>query len=141
MSLSFENLREKNVPRSNETFHLLDEWNLLEWGGALAGEAGEAANKAKKIVRGDHDIDDPGVREELAKELADVVIYADLMAAAAGVDLGRAIIRKFNEVSQKKGSAVFLQSDEAEIYAGACKLCGDTGFPCESCDWDDEWDS
>lgn len=35
-----------------------------------------------------------------ADELADVIIYADLIAARLGIDLGDAVRRKFNEVSE-----------------------------------------
>lgn len=44
---------------------------------ALAGEVGEFANKFKKVLRGDKDYDysNPEVREDLALELTDVLVY------------------------------------------------------------------
>jgi len=66
----------------------------------LAGEAGEACNVIKKLVRqvkgwkGSRDS-----FEHLAEELADVVICVNLCAIAAGIDLDRAIEDKFNQTS------------------------------------------
>jgi hypothetical protein len=43
--LSFNDLRDVNVERCKAAFdHELSDWSLLEWAGAMAGEAGEAAN-------------------------------------------------------------------------------------------------
>ena len=42
-------------------------------------------------------------RPDVAKELADVVTYLDLLAFRCGVDLGRATMDKFNEVSERVG--------------------------------------
>ena len=46
---------------------------------------------------------DRQVADELADELADVLTYLDLLAATLGVDLGRAAVQKFNEVSERVG--------------------------------------
>lgn len=69
---------------------------------ALAGEVGEACNVIKKVRRGDRTMDD--ARPDIANELADAVIYLDLLAARAGIDLGNAVAAKFNEVSERVGS-------------------------------------
>lgn len=105
--LTFRRLRETNVLRCKEAFkRCLTDWSLAEWSNAMAGECGEACNLTKKMLRGDKggekDI------EELGKEIADVVVYADLLAAAAGVDLEKAVIEKFNEVSDRKKSKIKL---------------------------------
>lgn len=99
------------------------EWSALEWAGAMCGEAGEAANLAKKLKRGDFKLDDviditPGAndgqgewvtaREAMAKELADTVCYAEALARRCGIDLDEAIRNKFNQVSTKIGSKVTL---------------------------------
>lgn len=87
----------------------LDSWSHLEWAGAMAGEAGEAANLAKKLKRIETGIvgQDSATREELIKaygdELADVVLYAFCCATAAGIDLGNAVRHKFNLVSERNG--------------------------------------
>jgi len=70
----------------------------------LGGEAGEALNVIKKLLREREGI--PGSRatkEDLAKELADLVICADLVAMEEGIDLGVAVVTKFNETSEKVG--------------------------------------
>ncbi len=68
----------------------------------LGGEAGEVLNKVKKIER--ESLGMSGSRctkEELAEELADVVICADLLAMDQGIDLSAAIKEKFNRTSTK----------------------------------------
>jgi hypothetical protein len=42
-------------------------------------------------------------RKQIADEIADVVTYLDLLAHVLGVDLGRAAVAKFNEVSERVG--------------------------------------
>ena len=67
----------------------------------MAGETGEACNLIKKLRRGE------AVRPEtIGEEIADVVIYADLLAARLGLDLGECVRAKFNLVSVKRGSHV-----------------------------------
>ena len=102
MSLSFEELREVNVPRCEESFFPLDQWSLSDWACALAGEAGETCNAVKKLNRGDGNV------EAVAKELADTIIYADLLAARLGINLGEAVRAKFNEVSERRNSPIRL---------------------------------
>lgn len=85
------------------------DWSLQEWSNAMAGECGEACNITKKIGRGDYG-SQPTIQaiSDLADEIADVVIYADLLAARAGIDLGAAIVRKFNLTSDKVLSDIKL---------------------------------
>lgn len=70
----------------------------------LAGETGEACNVGKKLER-----ERLGIRgsrattADLADELADVVICADLVALGEGIDLEAAVARKFNATSEKVG--------------------------------------
>jgi NTP pyrophosphatase (non-canonical NTP hydrolase) len=73
-------------------------------GNELAGEVGEACNVIKKLERERHGI--IGSRAtvgELADELADVIICADLIAMQYGIDLDAAVARKFNATSVKVG--------------------------------------
>lgn len=86
------------------------DWALSAWCNATLGELGEAANLIKKIERGDLTLED--ARPALAKELADVATYLDLLAMRSGVDLGRATIDKFNEVSERVGSPIRLRADD-----------------------------
>lgn len=78
-----------------------EEWTLADWSNAIAGETGEMCNWVKKIRRGDNiDV------KEVGKELADIVIYADLLADKLGLDLETCIREKFNEVSERVHSSV-----------------------------------
>jgi NTP pyrophosphatase (non-canonical NTP hydrolase) len=108
--LLFSALREVNLRRCIDGFkHKLESWSVLEWAGAMCGEAGEAANIAKKMIRHrdgvagnkGEDLDLDKLRKKLAKELADAVIYADLVAASQGIDLGQAVRETFNEKSRE----------------------------------------
>jgi NTP pyrophosphatase (non-canonical NTP hydrolase) len=84
-------------------------WSGADWSNAMCGEAGEAANVVKKLRRwetgtGAKDAPDPQtLREMLGEELADTIIYADLLAAHYEIDLRGAIVLKFNSVSAREG--------------------------------------
>lgn len=114
--LCFDRLRLKNVLRCESVFHAIDKWTPTDWACAMAGETGEACNFIKKMRRLETGADRvPNrearwieLRDETAKELADVVIYADLLAERLGIDLGKAVREKFNEVSRARGSEIFL---------------------------------
>lgn len=115
-SLTFAQLRDANTRRlpvfknrRGEPAHAQpdgSDWCLAQWCNAVTGELGEAANLIKKIERGDMTIDE--ARPDLAKELADVATYLDILAFRAGVDLGEVTRRKFNEVSERVGYDVRL---------------------------------
>ena len=113
--LTFNDLAQANRVRCESKFHALDAWSPTDWACAMAGECGEACNLVKKIRRlqshpswapQDADRDLVG---DVADELADVVIYADLLAQRLGLSLGEAVARKFNVTSRKVGSDVFLK--------------------------------
>lgn len=108
MSLNFDELRQVNYQRAIGPFkhdHGLEDWSPAEWSNAMAGEAGEACNMTKKLLRdGPENVD----MEELGNEIADVVIYADLLATRMGFRLEDLVRRKFNKVSRKKGFEVEL---------------------------------
>lgn len=77
---------------------------LLFFSNELAGEVGEACNVVKKLERERLGI--PGSRatlDDLADELADIVIMADLVAFSSGINLEAAIARKFNRTSRARG--------------------------------------
>lgn len=95
--LTFAELREVDVRRCEEAFHQVPEWSPTDWGCAIAGEVGEACNHLKKLRRGECI-----PIKAIADELADAVIYIDLLASRLGIDLGAAIVDKFNEVSRRK---------------------------------------
>ena len=106
--LQFDQLRSANVTRCNNVFHSLESWTPTDWACAMAGEVGEACNAVKKLRRlddGTNTAKDPQNKEDaiaaIAKELADTVIYADLLAARLGINLSDAVVQKFNEVSDR----------------------------------------
>lgn len=114
-SITLWELRQANLARNDLIFHKLEAWSPTDWGCALAGEVGELCNFLKKLKR---EQGKPLTRESLdrirqlqlaaAKEIADVLIYLDLLAARIGVQLDTATVEKFNEVSKKYSSDIFL---------------------------------
>jgi NTP pyrophosphatase (non-canonical NTP hydrolase) len=105
-ALTFRALRAANVLRKARWHGETDEWTGADWSNAMCGEAGEAANIVKKLRRHETrtgtEYNTPEVEAllpRLAEELADVVIYCDLLAAKYGLDLGSAVVGKFNHVS------------------------------------------
>ena len=103
MGLEFDGLRSANAARQK----LWDSGAQIDSsyrGNELAGEVGEACNVIKKLERERLGI--AGSRatvEQLAQELADVIICVDLLAMGYGIDLGQAVKDKFNETSVKVG--------------------------------------
>lgn len=103
--LTFEMLRASNVTRCVRWHPKgINSWSLSDWAVAMAGEAGEACNVIKKLNRerdglGGNSVSEQQLRDALGDEIADTLIYLDLLAAAAGIDLAEAVKRKFNAVS------------------------------------------
>lgn len=103
--LTFIELRNANLSRVQD-WHGLSDWSIMEWACAMAGEAGELCNVAKKIKRIETGIakkpEEIGANliPELAEEAADVLIYLDLVCASRGIDLAAAVRAKFNKVSE-----------------------------------------
>jgi len=130
--LTFSVLRETNVVRCQVGFgHTIESWSVAEWGNAAAGEGGEAVgaylalatinkmgeanNLAKKLLRFRDKVggnllgkSESDYRRELGKEIADMVIYADLWAASQGIDLGNAVREAFNNKSDELGCSIKL---------------------------------
>lgn len=113
--MNLNELRIANVTRCEQVFHPLAHWTPTDWACAMAGEAGEACNAVKKLRRladGTNTAKDPQTEAEaieaIAGELADTIIYADLLAARLNIDLAEAIRDKFNEVSRRMNSSVIL---------------------------------
>lgn len=136
--LTFGALSLANRERCERVFHPLNDWSLTDWMCAVAGEVGEAANLIKKAKRfegkTEAELTDSMVgldfpydndeaqgkddryitgREFIGYELADAVIYIDLLAQRLGVDLGEMVERKFNIVSTRVGSDVVLSNGRA----------------------------
>jgi NTP pyrophosphatase (non-canonical NTP hydrolase) len=116
--LMFRVLREANMRRvlqfrnsKGELTHSQlngSDWSPAEWLQAVVGELGELANVMKKVKRGDFALNE--VLPDIKKEMADVIIYFDILAAQYGIDLGEVVSDKFNEVSRRVDARVFIGS-------------------------------
>ncbi len=115
--MEFNDFREKNRQRCMESFHSLHIWDPWDWTNAMAGECGEACNLAKKLHRieikdsilGQWNKQNKGeLVEKLLCEVADTVVYADLLCSRMGVNLEDYIKKVFNRKSVKIGSHVSL---------------------------------
>lgn len=103
-----------------------DAWNGADWSNAMMGEIGEmieaeghargamiaggrAANITKKLRRHETgtsapmDPDEQTLRDALGHEIADVLLYALLLADHYGIDVNESIVEKFNSVSEIQG--------------------------------------
>jgi NTP pyrophosphatase (non-canonical NTP hydrolase) len=102
MNSSFlSRLRAINTRRSWLYYPQCEDWSDLEWAGAAIGECGEVTNVAKKMTRGNGN--QQQLKEHLAEEIADTVIYLDLLCAKHNIDLEQAIRSKFNRISAELG--------------------------------------
>jgi hypothetical protein len=93
----------------------IDEWSPLEWAGAMCGEAGKAANAAKKLRQfnsklqninalGRGFIKTNEARKEVAREAVDTILYALLLMASVGAYNPEFIISEvFNKKSEEYG--------------------------------------
>lgn len=113
--LTFSALGEANLLRAQK-WHRggLEEWSIADWATAMAGEAGEICNAVKKLRRIEDEIaniSEPERQlstrqealEKIGEEIADTLIYLDLLAQRCGVNLSEAVIEKYNSVSVKYG--------------------------------------
>ncbi len=50
------------------------------------------------------------------KELADIQIYLDILAFRLGINLGKAVIKKFNEVSERINVPIRITEDGSDWY-------------------------
>lgn len=115
MSLTFEHLKKMSAVRNTQSFAGCQDWSVTDWGCALAGEAGEACDAIKKLRRLESGVRSPrnpanfgAAKLAVGLELADVVIYADLLASKLGLDLGELVKFKFDEVSRRVDSPILL---------------------------------
>lgn len=109
-SITFDDVRLANKVRTARWFPGgIFGWNEVDWACAMAGEAGEVCNEVKKLRRLDHQIAGDDERSHadivraIGRELADTVLYLDLLAQRLDLNLGEEVAKKFNEVSVKRG--------------------------------------
>lgn len=107
--MTFAELRARNIERCVRWHPQgLKSWSLSDWAVATIGELGEACNIIKKLNRYRDGLvgnsqDEVELKKQLADEIADTMIYLDLLATAADIELERAVIEKFNRVSVRNG--------------------------------------
>lgn len=113
--LTFEELRTKNALRCECGFrHKLTDWSPSQWTNAINGEVGELCSLVKdKFDRGEDMLALRGrpmpTITQISDEIADVLIYLDLLAASLKISLDEAVRSKFNRTSEKIGSPIRLQ--------------------------------
>lgn len=116
--LSFSERNRQRCEAKNGFNHSLNSWSLSDWMTATAGELGEAANVIKKLNRvrdgipGNKETSDE-LRAQLADEIADIAIYLDLLAQAAGFNLETIRDAKFSKTSAKID---YKEKDVAQKY-------------------------
>jgi NTP pyrophosphatase (non-canonical NTP hydrolase) len=128
--LKFDTLREANLtrlPRFRDRQGNLAHthptggcWSPDRWMNAVTGEVGELASELKEAARGDHGAESKAAmngdastmpeatKARIAAEMADIVIYLDLLAVQFDIDLGEAVRKKFNDVSVRVKADVFI---------------------------------
>lgn len=111
--MEINELSKANKERCEEVFHSINSWSPADWACALAGEVGECCNIVKKLKRLETNTNtskDPQTKSEaiklIGKEIADTIIYADLLATRLGLNLEIEIKNKFNEVSDRMKSNI-----------------------------------
>jgi len=122
--LTFNTLRSANISRlptfknsQGEPAHSMpdgSDWSPAQWLQAVTGELGEYANLRKKYERGD--ISEQEFRINAKYELADIVTYLDILAFQLSIDLGKAVIEKFNMVSELVKSPIKIHADGSDYY-------------------------
>jgi NTP pyrophosphatase (non-canonical NTP hydrolase) len=104
--LTFRHLSKCNLERCEALTgfnHAIDDWTPNDWAVAATGELGEMCNLLKKQRRGE-----TVSMFKIADELADTIIYLDLLATRLGLDLGTIVWSKFDRKSRERGSSIFL---------------------------------
>lgn len=124
--ITFSDFSKANLARCeapNGFNHPLHSWSLSDWHLATAGELGEAANVMKKLnryrdgIRGNKETEDE-LHTKLRRELGDTLVYLDLMAQRAGIDLFAAALEVFDLKSEEIGYPVQLRSATREASNG-----------------------
>jgi len=109
MSLTIKEYQERA-----ETTYLREEY-MTETGISytalgLVGEAGEVANKVKKILRGDYEAE--AIRDDLSKELGDVLWYVAMVAREFNLDLEEIAEANLEKLASRKERGVLKGSGD-----------------------------
>jgi NTP pyrophosphatase (non-canonical NTP hydrolase) len=112
--ITIRQFQDANARRAVRWHGTIDAWSGLEWAGAMCGEAGEAANVAKKLRRLEQELsgnqfsehviaDQSELVVKLGMECADTFAYLVLLCARYGIDLETYASEKFNKISEQMG--------------------------------------
>ena len=115
-TLTFEKFSKANCKRCEAADgfnHRVSDWTSAEWLAACIGELGEVAHVVKRMSRQRDNLaqveySDEKLKSMLAEEIADTIIYLDMLAHSQEINLGEAIKKKFNQKSEEIGSGIFL---------------------------------
>jgi len=144
--LTFKTLREGNIKRlplfkrkDGKPAHMRvdgSDWSPASWLQAVIGELGEYANLRKKVERGDFTM--AQARKKLGSELADVVIYLDLLATRLGIDLGQCVMDTWNAKAEQLGIPMRIDAEDwhytRKLTDGEeALLVGSKIVPCPAC--------
>lgn len=80
--------------------------DLLHWVLGINGEAGEVAEKVKKIIRDKGGVVSDEDKQELAKELGDVMWYIAVFAHDLGVPLDQIAQANLDKLKSRKARGV-----------------------------------
>lgn len=80
--------------------------DLLHWVLGLNGEAGEVAEKLKKIIRDKNSLITEEDKQELAKEIGDVLWYLAVFAHDLGVPLEQIAQQNLDKLKSRKDRGV-----------------------------------
>lgn len=119
----FSKINKKRCESPKGFNHQVSSWSLSDWMTATTGELGEAANVVKELNRFRDGV--PGnketeavLRAKLRGEIADTLIYLDLMAQSAGFDLSDAVTETFNAKSRELGCPILFGQSESQFDVG-----------------------
>ena len=144
--LTFRTLRDGNIKRlplfrrkDGKPAHMKvdgSDWAPSQWLQAIVGELGEYANLRKKVERGDFTL--ANVKKKLASELADVIIYLDLLAYRLDIDLGEAVMETWNQKAKDLDIPMRLEADDWHLTrpltdAEGALMQGKKIVPCPRC--------
>ncbi len=79
----------------------------------LVGEAGEVADKLKKVIRDNEGILTASVKEAVAKELGDVCWYVAVLSSELGYDLESILQMNLDKLASRKERGVLSGSGDA----------------------------
>jgi hypothetical protein len=118
--VTFDQLTAANLARVTQGVNgvpSLIAWDMQDWIIALGASYGGLLQIIKEI-RSDR-LGDYEAAREIGRKLADVVIYCDLTASRADLELSRCVISRFNEKSREFNSPITLMPPSLESAMAA----------------------